>query len=134
LEMVRALLEAGAKADGPDNGFSLVASALPDAKDTRPAAERYALADMLVAAGAPVDALDSNGTPLLMRRIADDSDSKDNLVYLLEKGANPNAREKNGRSLLHAALQTPKNFWFAEKLLARGADINAAYIRMYYGN
>lgn len=134
LEMVRALLDAGAKADGPDNGFSLVASALPDAKDTRPAAERYALADMLVAAGAPVDALDSNGTPLLMRRISYYSDGKDNLVYLLEKGANPNAREKNGRSLLHAALQTPKNFWFAEKLLARGADINAAYIRMYYGN
>ncbi|HAP28032.1 MAG TPA: hypothetical protein DCR74_20985, partial [Achromobacter sp.] len=134
LEMVRVLLDAGAKADGPDNGFSLVASALPDAKDTRPAAERYALADILIAAGAPVDALDSNGTPLLMRRISYYSDSKDNLVYLLEKGANPNAREKNGRSLLHAALQTPKNFWFAEKLLARGADINAAYTRMYYGN
>lgn len=134
LEMVRVLLDAGAKADGPDNGFSLVASALPDAKDTRPAAERYALADILIAAGAPVDALDSNGTPLLMRRISYYSDSKENLVYLLEKGANPNAREKNGRSLLHAALQTPKNFWFAEKLLARGADINAAYTRMYYGN
>lgn len=134
LEMVRVLLDAGAKADGPDNGFSLVASALPDAKDTRPAAERYALADILIAAGAPVDALDSNGTPLLMRRISYYSDSKDNLVYLLEKGANPNAREKNGRSLLHAALQTPKNFWFAEKLLARGADINAAYTRMYYGD
>ncbi|MDH0681138.1 ankyrin repeat domain-containing protein [Achromobacter animicus] len=134
LEMVRVLLDAGAKADGPDNGFSLVASALPDAKDTRPAAERYALADILIAAGAPVDALDSNGTPLLMRRISYYSDSKENLVYLLEKGANPNAREKNGRSLLHGALQTPKNFWFAEKLLARGADINAAYTRMYYGN
>ncbi|WP_313701027.1 ankyrin repeat domain-containing protein [Achromobacter sp.] len=134
LEMVRVLLDAGAKADGPDNGFSLVASALPDAKDTRPAAERYALADVLIAAGAPVDALDSNGTPLLMRRISYYSDSKDNLNYLLEQGANPNAREKNGRSLLHAALQTPKNFWFAEKLLARGADINAAYTRMYYGN
>lgn len=134
LEMVRVLLDAGAKADGPDNGFSLVGSALPDAKDTRPAAERYALADILIAAGAPVDALDSNGTPLLMRRISYYSDSKENLVYLLEKGANPNAHEKNGRSLLHAALQTPKNFWFAEKLLARGADINAAYTRMYYGN
>ncbi|MFJ3461138.1 ankyrin repeat domain-containing protein [Achromobacter spanius] len=134
LEMVRVLLDAGAKADGPDNGFSLVASALPDVKDTRPAAERYALGDMLIAAGAPVDALDSNGTPLLMRRISYYSENRDNLVYLLEKGANPNAREKNGRTPLHAALQTPKNFWFAEKLLARGADINAAYTRMYYGN
>lgn len=134
LEMVRVLLNAGAKADGPDNGFSLVASALPDVKDTRPAAERYALADIVIAAGAPVDALDSNGTPLLMRRISYYSENRDNLVYLLEKGANPNAREKNGRTPLHAALQTPKNFWFAEKLLARGADINAAYTRMYYGN
>ncbi|MNX68608.1 Ankyrin repeats (3 copies) [compost metagenome] len=134
IEIVRTLLEAGAKADGPNNGFPLLASALPDGKDTRPAAERYALADILIAAGAPVDAVDSNGTPLLMRRISYYGEDRDNLVYLLDKGANPNAREKNGRSPLHAALQTPKKFWFAEKLLAKGADINAAYIRMYYGN
>ena len=134
LEIVRVLLDAGAKADGPNNGFPLLASALPDGKDTRPPAERYALADMLIAAGAPVDASDSNGTPLLMRRISYYSEDRDNLSYLLDKGANPNAREKNGRSLLHAALQSPKKFWFADKLLAKGADINAAYIRMYYGN
>ncbi|KRC78552.1 Ankyrin repeats (3 copies) [compost metagenome] len=134
MQIARALLDAGAKADGPNNGFPLLASALPDAKDTRPAAERYALADMLIAAGATVDAVDSNGTPLLMRRISYYSEDQDNLAYLLDKGANPNAREKNGRTLLHAALQSPKKFWFAEKLLAKGADINAAYIRMYYGN
>lgn len=134
IDIVRVLLDAGAKADGPNNGFPLLAIALPDRKDTRPAGQRYALADMLVAAGAPVDAVDSSGMPLLMRRLAYYSDDNDNLVYLLEKGANPNAREKNGRSLLHVGLQTPKKFWFAEKLLARGADINAAYIRMYYGS
>lgn len=134
IEIVRVLLDAGAKADGPNNGFPLLASALPDGKDTRPPAERYALADMLIAAGAPVDATDSNGTPLLMRRISYYSEDRDNLSYLLDKGANPNAREKNGRSLLHAALQSPKKFWFADKLLAKGADINAAYVRMYYGN
>ncbi|MFD4841329.1 ankyrin repeat domain-containing protein [Achromobacter sp. NPDC058515] len=134
LEIVRTLLAAGAKADGPNNGFPLLASALPDGRDTRPAAERYALADMLIAAGAPVDAVDYNGTPLLMRRISYYSEDKDNLAYLLDKGTNPNAREKNGRSLLHAALQSPKKFWFAEKLLAKGADINAAYIRMHYGS
>lgn len=132
--IVRALLDAGARADGPDNGYSLLGRALPDGKDTRPAGERYALADMLVAAGAPVNAVDSNGTPLLMRRLSYYSEDKDNLVYLLEKGADVNAHEKNGRALIHAALQSPKKFWFAEKLLAKGADINAAYIRMYYGN
>ncbi|EHK63685.1 ankyrin repeat family protein 2 [Achromobacter arsenitoxydans SY8] len=134
IETVRALLDAGAKADGPNNGFVLVASALPDAKDTRPAAERYALADMLIAAGAPLDALDSSGTTLLMRRVSYYSEDKDNLSYLLDKGANPNAGEKKGRTPLHAALRNPKNFWFAEKLLAKGADINAAYILMYYGS
>lgn len=134
LAIVRILLAAGAKADGPNKGYPLLASALPDGQDTRPAAERYALADTLIAAGAPVDAVDSGGTPLLMRRISYYSGDKDNLLYLLDKGANPNAREKNGRSLLHAAMQSPKNFWFAEKLLAKGADINAAYVRMYYGN
>lgn len=132
--IVKLLLDAGAKADSPDNKHSLLARALPDGKDTRPADQRYALADMLVAAGAPVDAVDSNGTPLLMRRISYYGEDKDNLVYLLEKGANPNGREKNGRTLLHAAMQSPKKFWFAEKLLEKGADINAAYIRMYYGN
>lgn len=134
IEIVRTLLAAGARADGPNNGYSLLATALPDAKDTRPAEQRYALADMLVAAGAPVDAADASGMPLLMLRLSYYSEDKDNLVYLLEKGANVNAREKNGRTLLHAALQSPKRFWFAEKLLAKGADINAAYIRMYYGS
>ncbi|QKH37022.1 ankyrin repeat domain-containing protein [Achromobacter pestifer] len=134
LEIVRILLAAGARADGSNNGYPLLASALPDGRDTRPAAERYALADTLIAAGAPVDAVDSGGTPLLMRRISYYSGDKDNLLYLLDKGANPNAREKNGRSLLHAAMQSPKNFWYAEKLLAKGADINAAYVRMVYGN
>jgi len=134
LEIVRILLAAGARADGASNGYPLLASALPDGRDSRPVAERYALADTLIAAGAPVDAVDSGGTPLLMRRISYYSGDKDNLLYLLDKGANPNAREKNGRSLLHAAMQSPKNFWYAEKLLAKGADINAAYVRMYYGN
>ena len=36
--------------------------------------------------------------------------------------------------MLHAAMGSPARFWFAEKLLAKGADINAAYIRMYYGS
>lgn len=134
LEIVRILLAAGARADGSNNGYPLLASALPDGQDSRPDAERYALADTLIAAGAPVDAVDSGGTPLLMRRISYYSGDKDNLLYLLDKGANPNAREKNGRSLLHAAMQSTKNFWYAEKLLDKGADINAAYVRMYYGN
>lgn len=134
LDTVRVLLAAGAKADGPNNGFVLLASALPGGKDARPAAERYALADALIAAGAPLDASDSNGTPLLVQRISYYSEDKDNLAYLLAKGANPNAREKNGRSALHAAMGSPKRFWFAEELLAKGADINAAYVRMYYGN
>ncbi|WMD20418.1 ankyrin repeat domain-containing protein [Achromobacter seleniivolatilans] len=134
LDIVQALLAAGARADGPNNGYVLLASALPDPKDTRPAAERYALADALIAAGAPLDAVDYNGTPLLVRRTSYYAEDQESLRYLLAKGANPNAREKNGRTALHAAMGTPKKFWFAELLLAKGADINAAYIRMYYGN
>ncbi|WP_454696175.1 ankyrin repeat domain-containing protein [Achromobacter aegrifaciens] len=134
LEIVRILLAAGARADGPNNGYPLLASALPDGDDTRSPAERYALADTLIAAGAPVDAVDSSGMPLLTRRISYYGNDKDNLLFLLEKGANPNIREKNGRSLLHAAMQSTKKLWFAEQLLAKGADINAAYVRMYYGN
>lgn len=133
LETVRLLLAAGARADGPNNGYVLLGSALPDAKDSRPPAERYALADTLIAAGAPLDVLDSSGTPLLVRRISYYAEDKDTLTYLLAKGANPNVREKNGRSALHAAMQSPKTLWFADALLAKGADINAAYIRMYYG-
>ncbi len=133
LEMVRALLAAGAKVDGPNRGAPLLASALPQARDTRPAAERYALADTLIAAGASLEALDANGTPLLLRRVSYYAEDKDTLDYLLAKGADPNGREKNGRSVLHAAMSSPSKFWFAEKLLAKGADINAAYIRMYYG-
>ncbi|KAG1250492.1 hypothetical protein G6F68_012773 [Rhizopus microsporus] len=134
LETVRVLLAASARADGPNNGFVLLASALPDAKDTRPAAERYALADALIAAGAPLDAGDYNGTPLLVRRISYYSEDKDSLTDLLAKGAHPNAREKNGRSALHAAMGSPSRFWFAEQLLAKGADINAAYVRMRCAN
>jgi len=134
LEAVRILLAAGARANGPDHGSPLLGRALPDRGDTRPPAERYALADALIAAGAPVNAVDSNGTPLLMQRVSYYSEDRDSLAYLLDKGADPNARARNGRSLLHAAMQSPKTLWFAEKLLARGADIDAAYIRMYYGD
>ena len=134
IEMVRALLAAGAKVDGPSRGAPLLSSALPDGRDTRPLAERYALADVLVTAGVSLEAPDSNGTPLLMRRVSYYAEDKDTLDYLLAKGANPNGREKNGRTVLHAAMGSPAKFWFAEKLLAKGADINAAYIRMYYGS
>lgn len=134
LEMVRALLAAGAKVDGPNRGAPLLASALPEARDTRSAAERYALADALIAAGASLEAVDSNGTPLLLRRVSYSAEDKDTLDYLLAKGADPNGREKSGRSVLHAAMGSPSKFWFADKLLAKGADINAAYIRMYYGD
>lgn len=133
LDMVHALLAAGARADGPNNGYVLLGAALPGAKDTRPPAERYALADALIAAGAPIDTPDSGGTPLLLRRISYYAEDKDTLSYLLAKGANPNVREKNGRTALHAAMQSPKTLWFADALLAKGADINAAYVRMYYG-
>jgi ankyrin repeat protein len=134
LDTVQVLLAAGARADGPNNGYVLLAAALPEARDTRPTAQRYALADALIAAGAPLDVPDSSGMPLLMRRVSYYSEDKDTLNYLLAKGANPNVREKNGRSVLHAAMQSPKTFWFAQALLAKGADINAAYVRMSYGN
>ncbi|WZB73528.1 ankyrin repeat domain-containing protein [Achromobacter insuavis] len=132
--MVRALLAAGAKVDGPNRGAPLLAAALPPSGDSRPAAERYALADVLIAAGASLEAPDSNGTPLLLRRVSYSAEDKDTLDYLLAKGANPNGRDKGGRSVLHAAMGSPSKFWFADKLLAKGADINAVYIRMYYGD
>ena len=133
LDTVRVLLAAGAKADIPQD-YPLLARALPDSDDQRPAAERYALADMLIAAGAPVDALRDGDEPLLMWIVSFSVDGRDNMNYLLDRGANPNGRAKNGRSVLHAAMGSPRTLWFAEKLLARGADINATYIWVYYGD
>ena len=132
-EIVRTLLAAGAKADGPGTGRAMLAGAMPVGRDTRPPAQRYAIADMLLAAGASVEAPDHNGTPLLITRTSYYGDDRDTLEYLLSHGANPNARDKPGRSVLHAAISNYRTRWFAEQLLARGADINAAYIRMYYG-
>lgn len=134
LEMVQALLAAGAKIDGPNSGAPLLATALSPAGGGRPAAERYALADALIAAGASLEAPDVNGTPLLLWRVSYSASDKDTLDYLLAKGANPNGRDKSGRSVLHAAMGSPSKLWFADKLLAKGADINAVYIRMYYGD
>ena len=134
LDIVQTLLTAGARADGQNNGMLLLAGAMPNVNDRRPAAERYALADMLLAAGAPLDGVDSSGVSLLTQRTSYFAEDKDSLRYLLAKGANPNAREKNSATALHEAMRSPSKLWLTELLLDKGADINAAYIRMYYGN
>jgi ankyrin repeat protein len=134
LDITKILLAAGANAKANVSN-PLLYYALPDANDTRPKPERFALADILIAAGAPMDGLVNNDEPLLMHLTGwPYGDNPDSMNYLLEHGANPNARAKDGRTVLHAATERSKTLWFAEKLLAKGADINAAFISMYYGN
>lgn len=133
-EIVRALLAGGARVDGRNRGAALMASAMPDGRDQRPLAQRYAIADILLAAGASLQAPDINGTPLLITRTSYYGDDRATLEYLLSHGADPNTHEKKGRTVLHAAISNFRTRWFADQLLAKGADINAAYIRMYYGN
>lgn len=133
IEVVRALLSGGAKADGPAGGTPLV-RALSAPKDPLAPAQRYVVADALIAAGASVEAPDSDEASLLMVRAAYYAQDRETLEYLLAKGANPKAQDKKGRSVLHVAMSSPRTRWLAQALLDKGADINAAYKFMYYGN
>lgn len=133
-DIVRTLLAAGAKADGPGPRRAMLAGAMPDGRDTRPLAQRYAIADMLLAAGASIEAPDYNGTPLLMWRTSYYGDDRATLEYLLSHGADPRTHDEKGRTVLHAAISNFRTRWFADQLLAKGADINAAYIWLIYGN
>lgn len=129
--LVRALLDSGADVRGPNVGQPLVQRALPrSGDDSGPG--RFALADMLLAAGAPVDA--PGRRPLLIDQIRYGGADRATLEYLLAHGADPNAREDKGESTFMAATASPRNLWFAEQLLAKGANPDAGHISMYYGS
>lgn len=79
-------------------------------------------ARLLVERGAPVDAVARNVelrvTPLQSAAAAGESDT---VALLLERGADPNARQLGGYTALHAAAQSG-NEELARLLLAHGAD------------
>ena len=81
------------------------------------------VAALLIASGADVNAVDGQGTtPIYMPVVEGD---KAMVKLLLEKGADPNARERNrGDTLLHAAAVAGR-LDVAELLIAHGADATA---------
>ncbi|MDR2195296.1 MAG: ankyrin repeat domain-containing protein [Gallionellaceae bacterium] len=136
LEIIRALVAAGARADveteTTDRGYPLLARVM--ANREKISDEQYhALLDALLEAGASVDAI-LNGRPLLSLAVA--TQDRDAFNYLLDHGANPDMRDagKMEETVFFVAMNRPRTLWFAERLLERGADINGAHITSYYGN
>ncbi|MDQ2151235.1 ankyrin repeat domain-containing protein [Alcaligenaceae bacterium C4P045] len=137
LEIVRALLAAGARPDERDLGTAISRSAraagATDAGRAAPDADRFAIADALREGGAAVDSRNADGATLLMQRIAYYADDRPAVQYLLDHGADPQARDKRGQSVLHIAMARQKARWVAEALLARGVDASPTYGSMSYG-
>lgn len=94
--IVAALLEAGAKPDGVwGNDLTPLMWAAGHANDA-PASDGIAAATLLLDAGARIDRRDNRGRDALM--IAASRGHRDMVVFLLEHGADPTARDKKGLS------------------------------------
>lgn len=130
---VEALLRAGARLDAV-RGSPLLARALPPSNAPALTPEHYAVARLLIGAGADVEARDSDQNTLLMQRARYNNKNRATLEFLLEQGADANARNKRGESVLQAALTSADTRWLAEALVARGANVDSAYISAYYGD
>jgi hypothetical protein len=117
-EILRLLLKAGANPNAaPGNLDSLpLATALQLGAKTGPEP-----VTLLLAAGANPNALGAFGTPAYFNAIGPADESPDLLLALLERGADINAKDKQGHSALHRAATLP-NWKATLLLLQRGAD------------
>lgn len=86
--------------------------------------DAMALAKILLAAGARVDARNRYGvTPLL--KAAENDGNFDMIRLLLDNGADVNAYDNNKRTPLQMAVLTNRDIRAIEELLKRGANVNA---------
>ncbi len=81
-----------------------------------------AMADLLLRAGAKVDAADDYGVTPLARACENTSEAM--VARLLDAGANPNAAQKSGLTPLMIASRTG-NVKVVKALIAKGANVNA---------
>ena len=88
----------------------------------RNADKGFALADLFLRHGFKIDAKAKQGTVL---HGAANSGSVDAVRWLLDRGANVNARGRMGRTPLHLAMERNSSTRIGELLLERGAELEA---------
>lgn len=81
------------------------------------------LTELLYSRGADVDTTEDDGVPLLVSRVHWGHTTV--VLWLLEKGADPNRSDRTGRTALHAAAARGAAPRLLEALVARGADPGA---------
>ena len=118
IEMVRFLIDRGARIDGRDDDGAtylqtVAAGAGGDAEDEE-------VARLLIERGANVNLADKDGgTPLLRCQSIEVAE------LLIAHGANVNATEKEGMTPLHMAAFEESRIELGELLVKHGADVNA---------
>jgi hypothetical protein len=129
-EMVQFLLEIGVPVNGIDGG-SQTALHLIFGRHARLDHDDATIADVLLEAGADIEAADYDGMTVLIKAAAS---RRTRLVqFLLGKGANVHARDRRQSSALHAAADDDKGgrpsdaemYSTLKVLLNAGADIDA---------
>ncbi|MGV3614652.1 MAG: ankyrin repeat domain-containing protein [Fimbriimonas sp.] len=114
VDVLRFLMGAGA-APGEDAGALMVEAAAQDSRE---------MLDLLLAAGAPVDAKGEEGDTALI--VAARLGHLETIHFLFLHGANPNLPNDQGETPLHAAIKDLRNPWeLTDLLLQSGADIDA---------
>lgn len=78
------------------------------------------VAELLYVRGADVNTTEEDGVPLLVSRVHWGHTTV--VLWLLERGADPNRSDRTGRTALHAAAARGSATRLLEALLARGAD------------
>lgn len=124
LELVAALLEAGALPDGLSEGSANDRiSPMASAMNTMQSSEGRACAELLYRAGASVDKIDPAGLAPL-HYAAMFKRGIEGINWLLSKGANPNAIGARGLAPIHVAAGL-ENIEAAKALVGAGADPRA---------
>ncbi len=137
-QMVKLLLRAGAKINARAGKDQLPVRSEPLQKpgDTALmlaiAAHHWRMADLLILSGADVNLANDRGTTPLMRALPSFSsfgselEARLLLQKLIKAGAHVNAKDQDGNTALHYAVdRAGANFKAAQLLLKAGADVNA---------